>query len=168
MLENTEGGKIKTMDKIIPQLNEKLPSIAFLTAEENAFLETYSPETALIIYGTLAPNAPNHHIVEHINGSWQQGIVRGKLRQYGWGADLGYFAFQHTPEGEAATAIKAHVLLSKELPANWAYLDEFEGEGYKRILAKYELDNGQIGVGFIYAMNETAENIENTGSGSDS
>jgi hypothetical protein len=33
-------------------------------------------------------------------------------------------------------------------------LDDFEGDGYRRILAKYELDNGETGVGYIYAINE--------------
>lgn len=33
-------------------------------------------------------------------------------------------------------------------------LDEFEGSGYKRILAKFELNNGEVGVGNIYALND--------------
>jgi hypothetical protein len=32
-------------------------------------------------------------------------------------------------------------------------LDEFEGWGYKRILAMFELENGEAGVGYIYAIN---------------
>ena len=145
------------MDKIIQFLNEKIISGNWqntdLTALENNFLETYQPHKRLIIYGSLAPNAPNHHIVEHIKGSWQQGIVRGKLFQYGWGVDLGYYAFKHVPV-EEQTDINAFVLISDELANNWDYLDDFEGDGYKRILAKYELNDGQIGVGNIYAMNE--------------
>jgi gamma-glutamylcyclotransferase (GGCT)/AIG2-like uncharacterized protein YtfP len=139
-------------DKIIDNLNKIIGS-EDLTDIEKAFLETYQPEKVLIIYGSLAPNAPNHHVVEHIKGEWKQGIVRGKLEQYGWGADLGYYAFKHVPKEEQIN-IKAFILLSDKLKENWLYLDDFEGDGYKRILAKYELENGQIGVGFIYAMNE--------------
>lgn len=146
------------MDEIIAILNEKMGSPDFqnkyLTEFEKSFLKTYQPEKMLIIYGSLAPNAPNHHIVEYIKGIWQQGIVKGKLMQYGWGADLGYYAFKHAPITEQ-TEIKAHILISNELTANWDYLDNFEGSGYKRILAKFELENGNIGIGFIYAINET-------------
>jgi gamma-glutamylcyclotransferase (GGCT)/AIG2-like uncharacterized protein YtfP len=110
-------------------------------------------EKTLIVYGSLAPNAPNHSVVEHIKGDWQQGIVRGKLFKEGWGADIGYLGFKHCSI-EEQEEIPVFVLFSDELPANWAYLDDFEGEEYKRILAEYELKNGQIGVGNIYAINE--------------
>ncbi len=112
-------------------------------------------EKALIIYGSLAPNAPNHSVVAHIKGDWQQGIVRGKLLKEGWGADIGYLGFQPCSI-EEQEEIPVFVLFSEELPANWAYLDDFEGEEYKRILAKYELKNGQTGVGRIYAVNEAS------------
>lgn len=43
----------------------------------------------LFIYGSLAPNCPNHHIVAHIDGQWQSGTVEGHLVQQGgeqlWG-----------------------------------------------------------------------------------
>jgi gamma-glutamylcyclotransferase (GGCT)/AIG2-like uncharacterized protein YtfP len=110
-------------------------------------------EKTLIIYGSLAPNAPNHSVVEHIKGDWQQGIVRGQLLKEGWGADMGYLGFKHVP-AEFQEEIPVFVLLSDELPDNWAYLDDFEGEEYKRVFAQYELHNGQIGVGYIYAINE--------------
>jgi hypothetical protein len=37
---------------------------------------------------------------------------------------------------------------------NWTMLDEFERAEYKRILAQYELTNGETGVGYIYGINE--------------
>ncbi len=36
-------------------------------------------------------------------------------------------------------------------------MDDFEGEEYRRLLAKYELQNGQIGIGNIYAIHEKAK-----------
>ena len=93
-----------------------------------------------------------------------QGIVRGSLEKRGWGAELGYYGFRHTSH-EKQEEIKVFVLLSDELVKNWQLLDDFEGDGYKRILAKYELENGQIGVGNIYAINE-AENLISTHPGS--
>ena len=97
--------------------------------------------------------APNHSVVEHIKGNWQCGIVKGTLENKGWGADMGYYGFRQT-DIEDQKQIKVLVLVSDELVANWKMLDDFEGSGYKRILAKYELANGQIGVGNIYAIND--------------
>jgi gamma-glutamylcyclotransferase (GGCT)/AIG2-like uncharacterized protein YtfP len=150
------------LDKMIEGLNRKwnTPNIGAsnfqdinLSEEERTFIDTYSPEKSLIVYGTLAPNAPNHKVVEHIKGSWQPGIVRGSLEKLGWGAELGYYGFKPTAKNKQAE-IKAFVLFSEDLVANWQMLDDFEGDGYRRILAVYELENGQIGVGYIYAIKE--------------
>ena len=124
-----------------------------LTEAEKTFIKTYNPERSFIVYGTLAPGAPNHSVVEHIKGNWQPGIVRGTLENKGWGADMGYYGFTQTSI-EKQKEIKVFVLFSDELIANWKMLDDFEGTGYKRILAKYELASGPIGVGNIYAINK--------------
>ncbi len=52
-----------------------------------------APESALIDYGTLAPNKQNHSVVEHIRGTWHKGIVRGKLVNKGWGAQTGHAGY---------------------------------------------------------------------------
>lgn len=88
------------------------------TDEENTFLQTFQPQKHLIIYGSLAPGAPNHNIVEHIKGEWKKGIVKGHLEAKGWGADMGYLAFRHIPI-EQQKDIKAHILISDELVLNW-------------------------------------------------
>ncbi|MEY2916758.1 MAG: hypothetical protein RIS73_472 [Bacteroidota bacterium] len=150
------------IDRIIEGLNKNknISGIALnnleesgLTEVEKNFIKLYRPQKSLIIYGTLAPNKPNHAVIEHIKGKWQKAIVRGKLEKKGWGAELGYYGFKHSGIKEQ-DKIEAHVLFSDELIANWQYLDDFEGDGYRRILAKYELDNGTTGVGYIYAINQ--------------
>ena len=150
------------LDTIIEGLNKKMASQGVsldqvdnndLTAVERAFIEKYEPKKSIIIYGTLAPNRPNHSKIEHIKGKRVKGIVKGKLVKEGWGAELGYFGFKHAHLDEQEN-IDAYILFSNELADNWAYLDEFEGDGYKRILARFELENGEIGVGNIYAINE--------------
>ncbi|GAB2554284.1 gamma-glutamylcyclotransferase [Spirosoma aerophilum] len=124
-----------------------------LTEREKDFIRLYKPETSLIIYGTLAPNKPNHSVVEHIRGEWQRALVKGKLENKGWGAELGYYGFKHADRANQ-TDIEAFILLSDELVANWAYLDDFEGDGYTRVLAAYTVASGETGVGYIYAINE--------------
>lgn len=152
------------LDTIIKELNKKMTSQGVslekldykdLPEVERAFIEKYKPGKSLIIYGTLAPNRPNHSKIEHIKGKWLKGIVKGKLANEGWGAELGYFGFKHSNIDEQEN-IEAYILFSDELVDNWSYLDEFEGDGYKRILAKYKLDNGEVGIGNIYAINDTS------------
>ncbi|QMU31579.1 gamma-glutamylcyclotransferase [Adhaeribacter radiodurans] len=124
-----------------------------LSEVEKAFIQIYKPENYLIVYGTLAPGASNHSVVKHIQGKWEEGVVRGKLEKLGWGAEMGFYGFKHTTR-EEQEIIKAYVLCSDELVNNWYNLDAFEGNEYRRILARYELDNGETGVGYIYAVNE--------------
>ena len=66
---------------------------------------------------------------------------------------MGYYGFKHCHINEQQN-IKAHILFSDNLTDNWTRLDEFEGDGYQRILCRFELENGEIGVGNIYAINE--------------
>ncbi|MFN3847982.1 MAG: gamma-glutamylcyclotransferase [Spirosomataceae bacterium] len=142
-------------DKLIHSINIKLGSFPdlILTESEKTFLQIFQPEKHFIVYGTLAPNRLNHHKVEHIRGTWHEGIVRGKLVSKGWGAELGYNGFKHCST-EESTDIQAFILTSEELPQNWQALDDFEGVEYKRILAQYKLANGTQGVGYIYSLND--------------
>lgn len=152
------------LDIIIENLNNKMLSIGVsldkldykeLTEVEKTLIEKYRPEKSIIIYGTLAPNRPNHSKIAHIKGKWLRGIVKGKLVNEGWGAELGYFGFKHSHIDEQEN-IEAYILFSDQLVDNWSYLDEFEGDGYRRIIAKYELDNGDVGIGNIYAINDAS------------
>ena len=148
------------IDSVIESLNKK-QNIAMtsssnvedsdFTEAEKTFISTFKPEQVLIVYGTLAPGKPNHWVVEHIKGEWQKAIISGKLIDM-WGAYLGYKAFVPTPL-EEQTEISSFILFSDELAANWAMLDEFEGDGYRRIMTKFKLESGEMGVGFIYAVN---------------
>lgn len=149
------------LDRAIKELNKNNNISDITSANTEGFdlsdtekdcIKKFKPENIFIVYGTLAPNRPNYSKVEHIKGEWKEGIVRGKLDSKGWGADLGYNGY--IPTSTEQEEIKASILFSQEMPANWQMLDDFEGKGYKRILAKYELDNGEIGIGFIYAIDE--------------
>jgi gamma-glutamylcyclotransferase (GGCT)/AIG2-like uncharacterized protein YtfP len=141
-------------DKNTPNTNSDSLHNTHLTAVEKDFFKTFSPEKKLIIYGSLAPNAENHWVVEHIKGNWQKGIVKGLLFKEGWGTEMGYLGFKPS-DGENQETISVFVLISDELVAHWQAIDDFEGDEYRRILAKYQLNDGQIGVGFIYAVNES-------------
>lgn len=103
----------------------------------------------LFVYGTLAPGKPNEHVLENIGGSWQCASVRGKLYNEGWGATLGYPGIVMDRVGEE---IAGALFSSDKLAAHWASLDEFEGEGYERILTMATLMDGSSVEAFIYVL----------------
>lgn len=124
-----------------------------LSKEEENFIQKYLPEQVLIIYGTLAPGKVNHSKIVHITGTWENAIVTGKLEEKGWGAALGFHGFRHVREDEQSAEIPAMVLHSTLLNENWAFLDDFEGAAYRRILSAYRRADGNAGVGYIYGIN---------------
>jgi len=103
----------------------------------------------LFVYGTLAPGRPNEHILADVPGTWEPATVRGRLLQEGWGAAVGYPGIVLS---EAGDEVHGFVFSSEELSAHWNRLDEFEGEGYVRVLVPAQLENGGIVEAHIYAL----------------
>ena len=103
----------------------------------------------LFVYGTLAPGKPNHTVVAHIPGDWQPATLKGKLLDQGWGAKMGCPGIVPCEDGEE---VEGHVLASEHLSEHWAMLDDFEGEGYRRVAAIVRLENGQKVESFVYAL----------------
>ena len=103
----------------------------------------------LAVYGTLAPGRSNHHQVAMLRGTCRTGTVRGQLLPNGWGAALGYPALILD---DSAEPVEAHLLESLDLPAHWARLDAFEGEGYRRVVAAVSI-GGQPVLANIYVLN---------------
>lgn len=105
----------------------------------------------LFVYGTLCPGRPNEHILKNIGGTFQKASVRGKLYPEGWGAAMGYPAL--VPD-ETAEKVEGYVFSSDNLAAHWTSLDEFEGEAYKRMLIRVELEDTTYVEAYLYALNE--------------
>lgn len=103
----------------------------------------------LFVYGTLGPGRPNEHWLTNIGGSFQTGHVKGQLYQEGWGATLGYPALVIDPDGEV---VVGHVFTSEKLHHHWSELDDFEGEGYRRVLIDVTLEDGSVTQAYIYAL----------------
>lgn len=97
-------------------------------------------QTRFAVYGTLAPGRSNHYQIAGLRGTWRTGTVRGRLLAQGWGAALGYPGLVLDPQGER---VAVHLLASADLPAHWARLDAFEGEGYRRVVAVIETSDGE-------------------------
>jgi len=95
----------------------------------------------LAVYGTLAPGRVNHDQVAALRGEWIAETVRGRLLKEGWGARMGYPGLVLDPNG---AEVEVQVLESEDLPENWARLDEFEGEEYRRATVELTTARGQL------------------------
>jgi len=103
----------------------------------------------LFIYGTLAPGRPNEHVLAEVPGTWEPATVKGILLQEGWGAAVGYPGIVLD---ELGGEVHGFIFSSEELSAHWARLDEFEGDGYERVVTSAELGDGTVVKAHIYAL----------------
>jgi len=105
----------------------------------------------LFVYGTLAPGRPNEHVLADVPGRWEPATVTGTLLQEGWGAAVGYPGIVLDERGGE---VKGFLFSSESLAEHWARLDEFEGEGYERVLARVKLKDGTAVDAYIYRLSE--------------
>lgn len=103
----------------------------------------------LFVYGTLAPGRPNAHVLADVPGTWEPGSVIGTLIPEGWGAAAGY---PGVVLGEQGDEVEGWLFSSERLGEHWARLDEFEGEGYERVLTTVKLANGAKVEAYVYAL----------------
>jgi len=103
----------------------------------------------LFVYGTLGPGRPNEHVLDAVGGSWETASVKGKLLERGWGAAMGYPGIELDEDGKD---IEGFVFTSEKLSDHWAKLDAFEGEAYRRVLAKVKLKDGRMIDANIYVL----------------
>jgi gamma-glutamylcyclotransferase (GGCT)/AIG2-like uncharacterized protein YtfP len=103
----------------------------------------------LFVYGTLGPDRPNEHVLKAIGGTWRKAAVRGHLRQQGWGAEMGYPGIILDENGEE---VAGFLFISDALSGYWDTLDDFEGDGYKRVITKAKLEDGSLVDTYIYVL----------------
>ncbi|HYG64287.1 MAG TPA: gamma-glutamylcyclotransferase family protein [Thermoanaerobaculia bacterium] len=103
----------------------------------------------LFVYGTLAPGRPNEHVLADVPGRWEPAAVNGTLLQEGWGAAEGYPGIILDEHGGE---VKGLLFSSERLAEHWARLDDFEGEGYERVLTAVKLEDGTAVGAYIYRL----------------
>lgn len=103
----------------------------------------------LFVYGTLAPGRPNEDVLAGVLGEWEPATVTGTLLQEGWGAAAGYPGIVLDEHGDE---VKGFLFSSESLAEHWARLDEFEGEGYERVLTTVKLKDGTSIEAYIYRL----------------
>ena len=115
-----------------------------------------SPPTRLFVYGTLAPGRPNEHVLAGVPGTWEPATVRGTLFPEGWGAAAGYPGIVLSEDGDEVEGL---VFSSPELPAHWARLDAFEGDGYVRVPVTARLEGGATVEAHVYALSSSPPGV---------
>lgn len=103
----------------------------------------------LFVYGTLAPGRPNEHVLADVPGEWVPATVTGTLLPEGWGAAAGYPGIVLAEHGGE---VRGLLFSSESLGEHWARLDEFEGEGYERVLTTVKLEDGTAIDAYIYRL----------------
>lgn len=106
-------------------------------------------DTRLATYGTLAPGRINHHQLAGLKGKWRRGTVKGRLIEAGWGAKLGYPGLILDPSGQE---VEVYLFESPDLPDHWPRLDDFEGDGYRRVVTQVRTEDGDLDA-WIYVIN---------------
>jgi hypothetical protein len=97
---------------------------------------TDTPETKLIVYGSLAPGATNAFMLGGLVGEWHPCRIRGHM-----GAYRGFKSFRYDPQG---LEHPAWLLSSDELPWIILDLDDFEGAEYERIIIPARVNDGWV------------------------
>ena len=77
-----------------------------------------------------------------------------KLAVYGTLAEHGYPALAWRPGGPR---VPARLFFAPDMARHWRRLDEFEGDGYRRILVPVEDEGGVVAVANLYADRAAAE-----------
>ncbi|GAA3397010.1 gamma-glutamylcyclotransferase family protein [Cryptosporangium minutisporangium] len=103
----------------------------------------------LFVYGSLAPGRPNEHVLADLAGTWEPATIRGHLRKEGWGADLGYPGIVLDERGPEVEGL---VFTARSLGEHWERLDEFEGDGYRRVLAAARCPDGRTVSVHVYTL----------------
>jgi gamma-glutamylcyclotransferase (GGCT)/AIG2-like uncharacterized protein YtfP/predicted kinase len=112
----------------------------------------------LFVYGTLAPGRPNAHVLADVAGHWQPATVVGRLLQQGWGAAVGYPGIVLDEHGDE---VQGFLFSSDSLDQHWNRLDEFEGDGYERVLTAVKLHDGTTVEAYIYSLRVSSSGHRN-------
>ena len=103
----------------------------------------------LFVYGTLAPGRPNEHVLADVKGDWIPATVRGTLYEEGWGAAQGYPGIVLD---DSQSAVDGLLFASEMLSQHWRRLDDFEGDGYRRVTTEAVTNDGKTVQAHIYVL----------------
>ena len=108
-----------------------------------------STGTSLVTYATLAPGARQAGTLAGLDGQFFKGFIRGTFFPKGQGTSDGYPGIRLHGDGDA---IPAWLFRSAKLPAQWPYLDVYEGDEYVRLPCPFHHEDGTLEWSEAYAL----------------
>ena len=103
----------------------------------------------LFVYGTLAPGQSHHDMLSEFDGVWLDAMIRGRLYPEGVGITAGYPVIDLR---DGRDIVKGYLFTSVHLSSLWDALDEYEGEGYRRVKVFALIEGGESLESFVYAL----------------
>jgi gamma-glutamylcyclotransferase (GGCT)/AIG2-like uncharacterized protein YtfP len=86
----------------------------------------------LAVYGSLAPGEEHANVLAPLAGYWRQARVAGTVDRSG----------RYPRFAPGCGVCPVWIFESSDLPSYWPTLDEFEGEGYRRMTIQAETGEG--------------------------
>jgi gamma-glutamylcyclotransferase (GGCT)/AIG2-like uncharacterized protein YtfP len=117
----------------------------------------------LFVYGTLAPGRPNHYVLADVPGEWEPASISGRLLNQGWGAEHGFPGLVLDENGP--DQVDGVLFTSERLTEHWERLDEFEGDGYERVLTVVRLPGGRVAEAYVYVLRQSPDGAATSHSG---
>lgn len=127
------------LDKIIAINRQRIGLDSYDVAVDQAFSLSTGAHERLCVYGTLRPGEDNYHLMEPLDGQWDDVTYPGYFSPSD--KSYGYPRIAWTPLGEQNPG---NMVTSSKLPAHWAALDEFEGKDYCRLLTIVQSGTGSL------------------------
>ena len=113
-----------------------------------------SPDTKLILYGSLAPGGVNAFMLAGLVGEWRPCRIRGRM-----GSFRGFKSCRYDPQGPEHPA---WLFSSADLPRIIPELDDFEGEEYERRIIPARI-NGRWVMAQVYGGRQVCRLIPSCG-----
>lgn len=107
----------------------------------------------LFVYGTLAPAGSGHYLLKPLSGSWHQATVLGRLYPDGLEETDGFPVIDLE---QTDTSVSGYLFVSDELHQQWEALDQYEGDGYRRVVVQVHLTDGATVEAFVYTLDRQA------------
>lgn len=101
----------------------------------------------LAVYGTLKPGEANQWVLRPVGGEWVPGTINGWLFELTWGPAVGYPGLVLDADGPA---VPVEILASDQLDKHWRDIDQFEGDGYRRVESTAQLADGSTVDVWVY------------------
>ena len=109
----------------------------------------------LFVYGTLAPDRENAHVLRPLGGEWQTAFVRGfYFAPHQWTYKEVPVAFPGLLLSDKAPLYQGMLFTSERLAAFWEELDRFEDIEYHRVQTTVYMSDQRKIRAYVYEIGD--------------